>query len=363
MNIYFGENIKRLRSEQNLTQEALAGFLGVSFQTISKWERGETYPDIAMLPVIATFFKVSIDNLLGLDNIERENKIKEYCDKYSRLWSEHKIPEVRELMKQAVAEFPGNFDLLSKYLNALISSSNEDTYLISIKTEVQRVYDSIQNYCTTDSIRIWSKKLMCRYFRNMSLISDSGVDISEAERILSEMPIMQNTRDYEAMFMYPNDEEKRTAACANGISEMLYLFGEIISRKHSNPLDFEEDVLEAYVNLLEAIMPDGDYGKSFHHIIYDNGYIGLKEYLKGNVEEALEYFEKMCKFAVEYDKLPDIAVHTSENLKGLTFNKNKMLLGTSKMTERVKYNLTNNYPLSADFKCSEKFKKIVEILV
>ncbi len=52
MNIYFGENIKRLRSEQNLTQEALAGFLGVSFQTISKWERGETYPDITMLPVI-----------------------------------------------------------------------------------------------------------------------------------------------------------------------------------------------------------------------------------------------------------------------------------------------------------------------
>ncbi len=109
-------------------------------------------------------------------------------------------------------------------------------------------------------------------------------------------------------------------------------------------------------------MPDGDYGKSFHHIIYKNGYIGVKEYLKGNIEETLKYFEKMCGLAVEYDKLSDTTVHASESLRGLTFNKNKMLFGTSKMPEKVKHNLTNNYPLSADFKCSESFKKIVEIL-
>ena len=42
MNIYFGENLKRLRLEKNLTQEKLADFLGVSFQSISKWERGDT---------------------------------------------------------------------------------------------------------------------------------------------------------------------------------------------------------------------------------------------------------------------------------------------------------------------------------
>ena len=58
MTIYFGENLKRLRKEKELTQENLSEIFGVSFQTISKWERGETYPDITMLPVISSYFNV-----------------------------------------------------------------------------------------------------------------------------------------------------------------------------------------------------------------------------------------------------------------------------------------------------------------
>ncbi len=46
MKIYFGENLKRLRKEKELTQETLADFLGVSFQAVSKWERNESYPNI-----------------------------------------------------------------------------------------------------------------------------------------------------------------------------------------------------------------------------------------------------------------------------------------------------------------------------
>ena len=46
MNIYFGENLKNYRLKRNLTQEKLAEFLGVSFQTISKWENGVVFPDI-----------------------------------------------------------------------------------------------------------------------------------------------------------------------------------------------------------------------------------------------------------------------------------------------------------------------------
>lgn len=76
MNIYFGETLKKLRLKQNLTQEKLSDFLGVSFQTISKWERGDTYPDIALLPIIAQFFKVSVDELLGINKATDEEEIK-----------------------------------------------------------------------------------------------------------------------------------------------------------------------------------------------------------------------------------------------------------------------------------------------
>ncbi len=362
MTNYFGENLKKLRKSKDLTQETLAEFLGVSFQAISKWERNESYPDITTLPAIASFFNVSLDTLLGLDLMKKEEKINDYREEYRRLWSEHKLNEVRELMKKAINEFPGNFELLAKYFNALIKASVDDDYRIKIKAEAYKIYDNIQNYCTDDSIRIWTKQIMCRYLRDLSVVTGSGVTIEDAEKILSQMPIMQNTRDYEAMFLYPNNIEKRASACAKGTSEMLFLLGEVINRKYSNPTEYDENILSAYINLIESIMPNGDYGKCFHLLAFDYGYLGIQKYLKKNTQDAIECFSKMCKLAIEYDKLPEISIHSSKTFEGLEFDKAKMLLGKNKLSERVKYELLTNYPLSAEFKSSKEFKEILNIL-
>ncbi|MGT2907592.1 helix-turn-helix domain-containing protein [Streptococcus dentiloxodontae] len=57
----------KLRKEKNLSQEELAEKLYVSRQTISNWERGKTYPDINSILLIATFFDVTLDNLIKGD--------------------------------------------------------------------------------------------------------------------------------------------------------------------------------------------------------------------------------------------------------------------------------------------------------
>ena len=363
MTIYFGENLKKLRKSKDLTQEALADFLGMSFQAVSKWERSETYPDITMLPTIASFFGVTVDSLLGTDMIEKEKKINEYCKKYSCLCSEGKINEAKDMLKTATEEFPGNYDLLAKYLNTLIHAQCDDDYLISIKAEVQRVYDTVQTYCTVDSIRIWTKKLMCRYLRDLSLIENSGVDITDAEKILEQMPIMRNTRDYEAMYMYPHDDEKRAVACANGISEMLRLFGEIMNRKYKNFLDADGDISEAYINLVEKVMPDGDYGKSHYLMVINHNRLGVKKYLAGDEKSALEHFEKALKLAKSYDEMPDLLVHTSNAVKGLEFDKTRAYrFWEGSFLEDVKEGLVNRPELSEEFKNSEEFKKILEII-
>lgn len=359
MTIYFGENLKKLRKSKDLTQEAFADFLGMSFQAVSKWERGETYPDITMLPSIASFFGVTVDSLLGTDMIEKK-QINEYCRKYSELWSERRIDEVRDMLKTAIAEFPGNYDLLAKYINALLHAQYDDDYLISIKAEVKRVYDTIQNYCTVDSIRIWTQKLMCRYLRELSLIKNSGVDIADAEKILEQMPIMQNTRDYEAMYMYPHDDEKRAVACANGISEMLRLFGEIMNRKYKNFLDADGDISEAYINLVEKVMPDGDYGKSHYLMVINHQRLGVKKYLAGDEKSALEHFEKALKLAKSYDEMPEVLVHTSNAVKGLEFDKTKAYrFWEGSFYEDVKKGLIDRPQLSDEFKNSEEFKRII----
>ena len=58
------EKIHRLRKAKNLTQGKLGAMLGLSAQAVSKWERGETMPDIMLLPEICDIFEISIDSLL-----------------------------------------------------------------------------------------------------------------------------------------------------------------------------------------------------------------------------------------------------------------------------------------------------------
>ena len=65
MKLNIGENLRRLRREQNMTQETLAEKLGTSFQSVSRWENGTTYPDIEFLPAIARIFGTTVDNLIG----------------------------------------------------------------------------------------------------------------------------------------------------------------------------------------------------------------------------------------------------------------------------------------------------------
>lgn len=63
----FGDKIFELRREKGLTQDALAELLGVTAQAVSKWERGESMPETAMLPKLAELFDVSLDTLFGTE--------------------------------------------------------------------------------------------------------------------------------------------------------------------------------------------------------------------------------------------------------------------------------------------------------
>jgi len=69
---YFAENLKKYRVLNNLTQEELADYLQITPQSVSRWERGECYPDITFLPALANIFQTSIDLLIGMDTIRAE---------------------------------------------------------------------------------------------------------------------------------------------------------------------------------------------------------------------------------------------------------------------------------------------------
>ena len=67
MNITMKDILRALRRQKKVTQEELANHLGITAQSVGKWERGEGFPDITLLPSIALYFGVTTDELLGID--------------------------------------------------------------------------------------------------------------------------------------------------------------------------------------------------------------------------------------------------------------------------------------------------------
>ena len=76
-----GAQIRLLRKEKGISQDVLAQQLGITCQAVSKWENGSTMPDITMLPMIARYFGVSVDNFLDYDLHNADEEIRSLCKK------------------------------------------------------------------------------------------------------------------------------------------------------------------------------------------------------------------------------------------------------------------------------------------
>lgn len=345
MEITLADNLKELRLKKGLTQERLASYLGVSFQAISKWEHGETYPDICMLPAIASFFNVTTDYLLCVDKSKKDEAINTYISQYEKLWSQSRFEEVMKVMQKAVSEFPGEFSLLVRYLNALIwnNSCNEKS-AVGIRSEVEEIYAMIRDGCKVDSIRIWAKKLVCQYYFRLSSIENSGIVYSDAAALLSELPLMQNSRDYLSCILCSDAEEKNVAA-KNLISEAVFILCKAVNAMCEDSGKAPSELLEIQLltaNILETVYRSGDFGKNYINaaVIYARIACIYREI--GNKDEADKFAHKACITADSFDKSSEILTHNSPLLKGHTVQKSKipMVHGDS-LSARVERILNN----------------------
>lgn len=80
-----GKQIKKLRVQRGVTQETLAERLGVTAQAVSRWERGETLPDVSLLPDLSAYFGVTIDALFALSDDTRMERIQ------NMIWDEREF--------------------------------------------------------------------------------------------------------------------------------------------------------------------------------------------------------------------------------------------------------------------------------
>lgn len=101
----FSRNLRRLRLDKNLTQEQLANILGVSIQSVSRWECGNTLPDVMLLPEIARLYGITVDDLYRADAKGYANYAQRMLAVYeASVRSEDFLAAEQEFKRMAVSE-------------------------------------------------------------------------------------------------------------------------------------------------------------------------------------------------------------------------------------------------------------------
>lgn len=106
------ENLVKLRHKKKVTQDEVATFLGVTKASVSKWENKQSYPDILLLPQLAAYFDVGIDELLGYEPQLSKEQAKKIYLTLANDFSELPFDEVMEKSKILVKEYYSCYSFL-----------------------------------------------------------------------------------------------------------------------------------------------------------------------------------------------------------------------------------------------------------
>lgn len=184
MELKIGENLRRLRLGKGLTQEQAAEAFGVSAQAVSRWENDSAYPDITLLPGIAMFYGVSIDEFVGMDEIRRREKLHETLSEIYTLAGAGRMEAATAKIRSALRFFPNDSGLLMALGETLAHRSDDEAVdeAISAAERVLRSGDvSMKARCTTTA------NLIFLYLRRG--------EVASASELLRSLPHIWESRE------------------------------------------------------------------------------------------------------------------------------------------------------------------------
>ncbi len=251
MRLEISQNLRRLRRGRGLSQERLGELLGVTTQSISHWECGVAYPDLETVPLLAGFFGVSTDELLGVAGTCAETR----KEQYRRMLDASSGDERIALLRDARREFPRDLEFARLLCDALDSAGGYDNeilrtcfdaldvctdgYLRAVFTEYIAVYESENDVygfldrVVTDRDTRSNKLLELRYDkrgeRELWLSTSQFNTARDTETLLfrdpmkNEDPILRHRANLEYLNMISGvDEEtrRRFPVLGDGVVDM-----------------------------------------------------------------------------------------------------------------------------------------------
>jgi len=321
MKTYFSENIKKLRRSADITQDKLAEFIGVTPQTVSKWERAETYPDIETLPTIANYFGVTIDELLGNDRIRTEEAIDELIREIreiARLGDEEKA---FNMAQEGYKRYPYSYKMMDFYITALLSYATTDGCLQERKPVIRKISEMILDGCTVDDYRYGAIESLCCI-----------CEPEEKEAMYEKIPSgFGFTRELWKENLYSADTDRGIQLRQQNLQEILWYFlcevDELCGRWFKNSEGMpqcNEDtwiaVNKMEIEIFKCLFRDGDFLE--HSWSVANCYSRMAEayMMKGDGKNAAECWAKTAEFSAMHESLPPYAEHTSYLVSHLVYD-------------------------------------------
>ena len=254
--IRLGEKIKLLRKQKNISQEVFANYLGVSFQAVSKWENGNTMPDVTMIPAIASFFGVSTDELFDFNLYEIEKKVEEIVDEYSKYWDKDKH-KCEQILREGLKKYPGNDILLDCLTDVLFELGRND--------EVITIGKSLVESTKHDDLRFDAYRSMAEAYKAKGayqLAKDAIEHIPEIyfTKLSVAAQLLEGEEMYEAA-------QKQKNLSAEDLIDMLIVAGKYL--KEIGEIEKANSQFRIALKVMDAFEEDFIENKWFKATVYE----------------------------------------------------------------------------------------------
>lgn len=162
--LQFKEKIKKLRKEKDMTQEQLAEYMGVSPQAVSRWETGATCPDIFALPALAELFGITVDELLGVDEKDKQKVIRGIISDAEEKLDNGTIDEPIVQLREALNKYPNNEQLLCSLMYALYVASEDEELCKIYDGEIVSIAYRIEQHSIDSDSRNKARSILFRHY-------------------------------------------------------------------------------------------------------------------------------------------------------------------------------------------------------